>query len=127
MSVSSHSFLFFFLFFSLSFRNRGICTGDNCVCGEELCPSYWPCSPNIFGQIVLMVFYGIILAFGAKTISDGSELLMEILDPGIVGGFVLPVLGAVPDAMIIIVSGAFGDDPQVIIFSLQQPFPPFLI
>uniref|UniRef100_A0A7S4JKE2 Sodium/calcium exchanger membrane region domain-containing protein n=1 Tax=Paramoeba aestuarina TaxID=180227 RepID=A0A7S4JKE2_9EUKA len=90
----------------------GFCSGDNCLCQEELCTNYWPCSPSIFGQIVLMAFYGVILAAGAKTISDGSELLMEILDPGIVGGFVLPVLGAVPDAMIIIVSGAFGDDPQ---------------
>ena len=117
------SFLFFFsFFFILIFQNnRGICTGDNCVCEEELCPSYWPCSPDFFGQLVLMAFYGVILAVGAKTISDGSELLMEILDPGIVGGFVLPVLGAVPDAMIIIVSGAFGDDPQVSIFS-----PPFM-
>eukprot|EP00008_Paramoeba_atlantica_P006673 CAMPEP_0201480966 /NCGR_PEP_ID=MMETSP0151_2-20130828/5316_1 /ASSEMBLY_ACC=CAM_ASM_000257 /TAXON_ID=200890 /ORGANISM="Paramoeba atlantica, Strain 621/1 / CCAP 1560/9" /LENGTH=451 /DNA_ID=CAMNT_0047862967 /DNA_START=278 /DNA_END=1629 /DNA_ORIENTATION=+ len=71
-----------------------------------------PVPPGAFGQLVLMAFYGIILAVGAKTIADGSELLLEILDPGIVGGLVLPILGAVPDAMIIIVSGAFGDDPQ---------------
>lgn len=44
---------------------------------------------------------------GAKLISDGSELLLEILDPGIVGGFLLPLLGAVPDAVMIIMSGAF--------------------
>ena len=105
------SFFLFFLFTQTQIR--GICSGSNCLCAEELCTNFWPCSPSFFGQIVLMAFYGVILAFGAKTISDGSELLMEILDPGIVGGFVLPVLGAVPDATIIVVSGAFGDDPQV--------------
>lgn len=29
---------------------------------------------------------------------------MEILDPGLIGGFLLPVLGAVPDAAVILVS-----------------------
>eukprot|EP01132_Coremiostelium_polycephalum_P004733 gene4733-5908_t len=62
-----------------------------------------------------MLIYGVILAFGAKLISDGSEMLMEILDPkyfGIIGGLVLPFLSAFPDAAIIVVAGALGSDPQ---------------
>lgn len=38
----------------------------------------------------------------AKYLSSGSELLLEILGPGIVGGLFLPALGALPDAMLIL-------------------------
>ncbi|KAI5403956.1 hypothetical protein KIW84_051194, partial [Lathyrus oleraceus] len=41
-------------------------------------------------------------------LSNGSELLLEILGPGIVGGLFLPILGALPDAMLILVSGLSG-------------------
>jgi len=74
-----------------------------------------------------MLMYGVIIAFGAKTISDGSELLLEVrsvslrfwrcthlvvqLFPNastVIGALLLPVLGAVPDAAIVIASGALG-------------------
>jgi hypothetical protein len=42
---------------------------------------------------------------GAVLLSDGSELLLEIVDPGIVGGVALPVLGALPDSLIVLTSG----------------------
>lgn len=38
----------------------------------------------------------------ATYLSSGSELLLEILGPGIVGGLFLPILGALPDAMLIL-------------------------
>lgn len=38
----------------------------------------------------------------ATYLSGGSELLLEILGPGIVGGLFLPMLGALPDAMLIL-------------------------
>lgn len=38
----------------------------------------------------------------ATYLSTGSELLLEILGPGIVGGLFLPALGALPDAMLIL-------------------------
>ena len=42
----------------------------------------------------------------AKFISDGAEILLDFgLPPGIIGGVVLPVLGAVPDGAIILASG----------------------
>ncbi|KAF5728270.1 hypothetical protein HS088_TW21G00415 [Tripterygium wilfordii] len=44
----------------------------------------------------------------ATYLSGGSELLLEILGPGIIGGLFLPVLGALPDAMLILVSGLSG-------------------
>ncbi|KAK1285299.1 hypothetical protein QJS10_CPB20g01955 [Acorus calamus] len=44
----------------------------------------------------------------ATYLSTGSELLLEILGPGIVGGLFLPILGALPDALLILVSGLSG-------------------
>lgn len=38
----------------------------------------------------------------ATYLSGGSELLLEILGPGVVGGLFLPMLGALPDAMLIL-------------------------
>lgn len=35
-----------------------------------------------------------------------SDLLSIVLDPGLVGGLVLPVMGAVPDGAIVLFSGA---------------------
>ena len=52
-----------------------------------------------------MCVYGYALLQGANLLSDGSELLLEVLSPGIIGGLVLPILGALPDALVIAVSG----------------------
>jgi hypothetical protein len=41
---------------------------------------------------------------GAGLLAEGSELLLEIVNPGIIGGVVLPVLGALPDSLIILSS-----------------------
>ena len=59
------------------------------------------------------IVYGFILSKGSKMIADGSEMLMEILNPGIIGGLVLPILGALPDAAIILVSTLGGTDAEV--------------
>eukprot|EP01104_Vermistella_antarctica_P008330 TRINITY_DN2079_c1_g3_i3.p1 TRINITY_DN2079_c1_g3~~TRINITY_DN2079_c1_g3_i3.p1 ORF type:complete len:537 (+),score=98.52 TRINITY_DN2079_c1_g3_i3:110-1720(+) len=85
------------------------CQGDACVCEYN---GFFPVAGSYSGDVILMAFYAIILGYGAKLISDGSELLLEILDPGIIGGLVLPILGAVPDAAIIVVAGAFGTAAQ---------------
>ena len=55
-----------------------------------------------------MGMYGNLLLVGANLIGDGSELLLEIMDPGLIGGLVLPILGALPDAAMIVVSGMGG-------------------
>lgn len=38
-----------------------------------------------------MLAYGFMLLKGANLLSDGSELLLEVLNPGIIGGGQLPV------------------------------------
>lgn len=41
----------------------------------------------------------------SETISEGSEHLLILFGPGIVGGLLIPILGAVPDCAIILISG----------------------
>lgn len=55
-----------------------------------------------------MLVYGYLMYSAAKWLSSGSEILLEILGPGIVGGLFLPVLTSLPDAMLILVSGLSG-------------------
>jgi len=66
----------------------------------------------VFKIIFLMAVYGFILFKASNLISDGSELLLLIPQvAGIVGSVVLPILGAVPDGMIVLFSG-LGDNAQ---------------
>ena len=42
--------------------------------------------------------------------TDGAELLLDLgLPAGIIGGVVLPLLGAIPDSVMIVFSGLSGD------------------
>ena len=67
---------------------------------------------GFFQLIFLTLVYGFILFTAANLISDGSEFLLLIPSiAGMVGSIVLPVLGAVPDAAIVIFSG-LGSDAQ---------------
>jgi len=61
-------------------------------------------------MIVMIAFYGLVLGFAAKTIADGSELLLELFPnwSSVIGGLLLPVLGAVPDSVMILMSGING-------------------
>ena len=73
---------------------------DSCV------SEVYPCSNYIMGNLVLIVYYGLTLAFSAKMISDGAEMLLDLgLAPALIGGVILPVSGVVPDSMMILVSG----------------------
>eukprot|EP00484_Ammonia_sp_Unknown_P021659 CAMPEP_0197024010 /NCGR_PEP_ID=MMETSP1384-20130603/4663_1 /TAXON_ID=29189 /ORGANISM="Ammonia sp." /LENGTH=605 /DNA_ID=CAMNT_0042452335 /DNA_START=70 /DNA_END=1887 /DNA_ORIENTATION=+ len=58
-----------------------------------------------FGQLFVMACYGYILYQAAVLIGDGSEKLLLIYGPGVVGGLLIPILGAVPDGAIVLVSG----------------------
>lgn len=40
----------------------------------------------MYGSIFEVLVYGYILLQGASLLSDGSELLLEILNPGLIGG-----------------------------------------
>jgi Ca2+/Na+ antiporter len=58
------------------------------------------------GLAWLFLSYGYVLYFASNLISEGSELLLLVPSmAGLVGGVVLPLLGAVPDGAIILFSG----------------------
>ncbi|KAJ9562773.1 hypothetical protein OSB04_007933 [Centaurea solstitialis] len=69
---------------------------------------FMPCTTTILGNLFLILVYGYLMYLAATYLSAGSELLLEILGPGLVGGLLLPSLGALPDAMLILVSGLSG-------------------
>eukprot|EP00541_Cyclophora_tenuis_P000268 CAMPEP_0116543568 /NCGR_PEP_ID=MMETSP0397-20121206/1637_1 /TAXON_ID=216820 /ORGANISM="Cyclophora tenuis, Strain ECT3854" /LENGTH=553 /DNA_ID=CAMNT_0004067689 /DNA_START=47 /DNA_END=1708 /DNA_ORIENTATION=- len=69
-------------------------------------PSIDPGSVGVTGLIWLFFSYGYALYFASNLISEGSDLLMLIPSmAGLVGGAVLPLLGAVPDGAIMLFSG----------------------
>ncbi|KAE8683772.1 Sodium/calcium exchanger family protein / calcium-binding EF hand family protein isoform 2 [Hibiscus syriacus] len=81
------------------------------VSAEETCEQsygFLPCTTTVLGNLFLIIVYGYLMYLAATYLSNGSELLLEILGPGIVGGLFLPMLGALPDAMLILVSGLSG-------------------
>jgi len=63
---------------------------------------FLPCTKTAFGNLFLILVYGYLMFVGATYLSDGSELLLEILGPGVIGGLFLPILGALPDALLIL-------------------------
>ncbi|KAL3508730.1 hypothetical protein ACH5RR_028131 [Cinchona calisaya] len=67
-----------------------------------------PCTTTVVGNIFLILVYGYLMYCSATYLSSGSELLLEILGPGLIGGLFLPILGALPDALLILVSGLSG-------------------
>ncbi|KAG5546163.1 hypothetical protein RHGRI_018365 [Rhododendron griersonianum] len=69
---------------------------------------FLPCTNTVLGNLFLILVYGYLMFLAATYLTSGSELLLEILGPGLIGGLLLPVLGALPDAMLILVSGLSG-------------------
>ncbi|URD82314.1 calcium-binding EF hand family protein [Musa troglodytarum] len=61
-----------------------------------------PCTTTVVGNMFLVVAYGFLMYKAATYLSSGSELLLEIMGPGIVDGLFLAILGALPDAMLIL-------------------------
>lgn len=65
------------------------------------------------GLLWLFISYGYLLFKASNLISEGSELLLLVPSlAGLVGGVVLPLLGAVPDGAIMLFSG-LGDKEKV--------------
>ncbi|TVU33245.1 hypothetical protein EJB05_25036, partial [Eragrostis curvula] len=69
---------------------------------------FLPCTETVGGNLFLVLAYGFLMFKAATYLSAGSELLLEIVGPGVVGGLLLPVLGSLPDAMLVLVSGLAG-------------------
>jgi hypothetical protein len=83
--------------------------------GCKMTYGFLPCTDTALGNLFLVLAYGFLMFKSATHLSAGSELLLEILGPGIVGGLFLPILGALPDAMLIL--GTFLIHPSYLSFS----------
>lgn len=71
-----------------------------------------PETVNMKQLVFLTVVYGMVLYQASGLIADGSELLLFVPSvAGLVGSIVLPILGAVPDGLIVLFSG-LGADAQ---------------
>jgi len=69
-------------------------------------PTIDPADVGTTGLLWLFLSYGYALYYAADLIGEGSELLLLVPSmAGLVGGVVLPLLGAVPDGAIILFSG----------------------
>ncbi|KAL3736152.1 hypothetical protein ACJRO7_025148 [Eucalyptus globulus] len=69
---------------------------------------FMPCTTTWIGNLFLILVYIYLMYTAATCLSRGSEMLLEILGPGLIGGLVLPILGAIPNALLILVSGLSG-------------------
>lgn len=63
---------------------------------------FLPCSNTVLGNVFLVLVYGYLMFMAAKLMSCGSEILLQVLGPGLVGGLFLPVLSSLPDAAIVL-------------------------
>lgn len=61
-----------------------------------------PCSRSLGGSLAVLVVYGYASYLAARLLWQASELLLTVIKPGIIGGLLLPIVGAFPDAMILI-------------------------
>ncbi|KAG6637224.1 sodium/calcium exchanger NCL-like [Carya illinoinensis] len=86
--------------------NRSSSFSDESTCEQTY--GFLPCTTTILGNIFLILVYDFLMYLSATCLSYGSEHLLKILGPAIVGGLFLPILGALPDAMLILVSGLSG-------------------
>ncbi|RZC48117.1 hypothetical protein C5167_041075 [Papaver somniferum] len=74
---------------------------------EEFCEhmyGFLPCSSNLLGYLFQIVVYEYLLFLGERYVTEGSELVFQIL-PGIFGDSVFEILGAFPESMMIVVAG----------------------
>lgn len=75
------------------------------LAADEACEQtygFMPCTNSGIGSSFLILLYGYLMFLAATYLSAGSELLLEMLGPGLVGGLFLPILGALPDALLIL-------------------------
>jgi len=85
---------------------------DHADSGESWNPFIDPADMTTAQLVWAFVSYGYVLFTSSNMISDGSELLLLIPSAaGLVGSCVLPILGAVPDGMMVLFSG-LGPDAQ---------------
>ena len=62
---------------------------------------FLPCTSTLVGNLFLLMIYGYFMYKSATMLSEGSELLLIVSDPGVIGGLLLPIVGVLPDAVLV--------------------------
>lgn len=63
---------------------------------------------NIPQSLFLVGIYGCILIMASTYLGEGAEILLEALGPawaGVIGGILIPILGILPDSLMVLMSG----------------------
>ncbi|XP_019451888.1 PREDICTED: uncharacterized protein LOC109353987 [Lupinus angustifolius] len=79
---------------------------------ENICEQMYgflPCSTNILGHLFLILVYEYLLFHGESYMAAGSEKIFEILGPGIFGSSAFDLLRALPESLILLVTGLNSD------------------
>ncbi|KAL1567409.1 sodium/calcium exchanger NCL2-like [Salvia divinorum] len=63
---------------------------------------FLPCSTNGWGLLFLIVVYNILLSIGGRYVATGSNLWLQIIGPGVVGGSVFQFLGTIPQLVMML-------------------------
>ncbi|PIA31275.1 hypothetical protein AQUCO_05100065v1 [Aquilegia coerulea] len=66
---------------------------------------FLPCTNNLLGHLYQIIVYEYFLFLGEGYVSCGSDLVFTILGPGYFGASLFHILGSLPQAAIVIVSG----------------------
>ncbi|KAI3702806.1 hypothetical protein L6452_28558 [Arctium lappa] len=77
---------------------------DSYYCSEQMY-GFLPCSSTLVGHFFLIVVYEYPLFQGESLVVSGGSRLFEILGPGVFGASAFPVLGPIPESLIVLVSG----------------------
>ncbi|KAL5650273.1 hypothetical protein ACJX0J_041082, partial [Zea mays] len=66
---------------------------------------FLPYTTTVLGNLFLVLEYAFVMYKVTMYLSAGSELLLEIMGVGLVGGLLLPILSALPDALLMSLFG----------------------
>ncbi|KAI4322990.1 hypothetical protein L6164_022634 [Bauhinia variegata] len=73
---------------------------------------FLPCSSSIFGHLFLILVYEYLLFYGESFLASGGEQIFKILGPGIFGASAFDLLGALPESLILLVSGLLSTNKE---------------
>ncbi|XP_022733181.1 sodium/calcium exchanger NCL2-like isoform X2 [Durio zibethinus] len=101
-------------------------TGSSSECEQMY--GFLPCSNSIYGHLFLILVYEYLLFHGESYLASGGEQIFKILGPGFFGASAFHILGALPEALILLGFGITTDQEtsytaRIMVFSVT----PFLI
>ena len=77
---------------------------------------FLPYTTTVLGNLFLVLEYAFVMYKVTMYLSAGSELLLEIMGVGLVGGLLLPILSALPDALLMVSSLSVRSPHSVLCF-----------